>query len=189
MKLIGICGAKGSGKSEVAKYLVSHYGYTKMRFAEPLKQMLATLLRYQGVSEDIIERMLDGDLKEVPAAELEGRTPRHAMQTIGTEWRDMISPELYVNVWQRGLKGQDKVVIDDLRFLHEEKRIRELSGQIFIIKRSGIDDCAKVKSGLEPQKVHISEVEYNLIKWDFCLYNNHKSLKELYEHIDESLDL
>lgn len=152
MKLIGICGAKGSGKSEVAKYLVSHYGYTKMRFAEPLKQMLATLLRYQGVSEDIIERMLDGDLKEVPAAELEGR----------------------------GLKGQDKVVIDDLRFLHEEKRIRELGGRVILVKK---EIAEKSKSGLMPEQHHISEVEFNLIRWNTLIHNN-GTLDDLHSSID-----
>ena len=39
MVLLGIMGKKGSGKDTVSDYLVSHYGYKKMAFADPIKQM------------------------------------------------------------------------------------------------------------------------------------------------------
>ena len=47
--------------------------------------MLRKLLACQGADAEMIRRMIDGDLKEAPTPLLEGRTPRHAMQTLGTD--------------------------------------------------------------------------------------------------------
>ena len=43
MKLIGLTGFAGSGKSTVAQYLVEQHGFTRLSFAAPLKKMLRTL--------------------------------------------------------------------------------------------------------------------------------------------------
>ena len=83
-----------------------------MSFAEPIKRMLACI----GLSHED----LHGDRKEEPNDMLEGKTPRYAMQTLGTEWgRDFISPNIWVNVVKHDIlkyEIKDDIVIDDCRF-------------------------------------------------------------------------
>ena len=83
--LIGLCGPAGAGKSTAARHLVEHHGFVRRPFAGPLKGMLRTLLLGQGVPAGDVERMVDSDLKAVPARALDSRTPRLAMSTLGTE--------------------------------------------------------------------------------------------------------
>lgn len=60
--------AMGSGKSEVAKRLVGAHGFTLIKFAGSLKAMTRALLGELGYSVGIIERQVEGDLKEHPLA-------------------------------------------------------------------------------------------------------------------------
>jgi len=136
MKLVAFCGYMGSGKSFCADYLVKNFGYTKVKFATPLKDMLRAL--------GLTERELEGDLKDKPCAFLNGATPRWAMQTLGTEWgRTLIHENLWGDLWQseveRLLKDQTRVVVDDCRFLNEVERIKSLGGTLVLIKRPGME--------------------------------------------------
>ena len=130
--IVGFTGQIGAGKSEAAKEL-HRIGFTRVRFAGPLKAMMASL----GLTEDEI----DGKLKEAPCELLCGKTPRFAMQTIGTEWgRDMIGSELWVNAWKRSVSQVPAfipVVVDDVRFPNEATAIRELGGVLVRVERSG----------------------------------------------------
>ena len=108
---IALCGPAGAGKSTVAAFLEREAGCTRHRFAKPLKDMLRAI--------GLTEREIEGDLKEVPCPALMGRTPRHALVTLGTEWgRDLIHPDLWVNAWHRTLPAGN-VVTEDLRFRNE----------------------------------------------------------------------
>ena len=128
--IIGFSGLKGSGKSTAAGFLVED-GFTKMSFAEPIKRMLACIR--------LSPRDLYGDKKEESSEMLDGKTPRYAMQTLGTEWgRDLISPNIWVNVVKHDiLKTKGDVVIDDCRFPNEVAMILGLEGIIVYIDRGG----------------------------------------------------
>ena len=168
-KIIGLCGYAGSGKTEVAKILHLVAGYTRIRFAKPLKDMLRTL----GLSEDEIE----GHLKEVPCDFLGGKTPRWAMQSLGTEWgRDMIHEDLWVNAWAKAAMRVPKVVCEDVRFENEEKAIRDLGGQIWRIKRGAIVPLN-----------HPSEAYVGLIKADAEILND-GSIDDLYAIVKKLLE-
>jgi hypothetical protein len=117
--------APGSGKSTVANGLLEH-GFVRLKFASALKNMLAAHLAYCGATREEVHRMLEGDLKEQPCDYLCGRTPRHAMQTLGTEWgRDLIGDKIWLDAIGRkidmysGAEAQTPIVIDDLRFPNE----------------------------------------------------------------------
>lgn len=129
--IIGLCGPAKSGKSLAAQYLINNHGFERVRFAGPLKAMLTAL----GLTHDEIE----GPLKERPCALLGGKTPRHAMITLGTEWgREMIDPDLWVNAWlasvERVPTGKP-VVIEDCRFPNEANAIRFLDGLLVRLVR------------------------------------------------------
>ncbi len=135
-KIIALTGLSGSGKSEVAKYLQYGHGFTPVKFAGPLKAMLEAFYRYCGVSDDAILRKLEGDLKETPCPYLCGRTPRYAMQTLGTEWgRQLIGGNLWTNSWFSAVDSVDgPVVTDDCRFPNEVEAIRIMNGAIVKMK-------------------------------------------------------
>lgn len=125
--LLGLVGRKGSGKDTAAEMLLSQ-GYQNVKFAGALKEMIRTLLAYQGLDAGTIERMIEGDLKEVPTDYLAGKTPRFAMQTLGTEWgRDLIGKNFWVGTAMRRAEGQP-TVITDVRFHNELDAIAQAGG-------------------------------------------------------------
>ena len=133
--LVGFVGPAGAGKTTATNGMwggwTSTYPerWTRHRFAEPLKAMLGHL--------GLTDRHTDGDLKEAPCDLLGGKTPRWAMQTLGTEWgRNLIYPELWFDAWRRTLPGGN-VVVDDCRFPNEADAIRALGGVIVRIARPG----------------------------------------------------
>ena len=131
--IIGLTGPIGSGKTSVANILCQDFGFVRVRFAGPLKNMMTTL----GLTLAEIE----GELKEKPCALLCGKTPRHAMQTIGTEWgRNLIGEDLWVNAWRHQVNKMietQPVVCDDVRFANEAKAIRDMGGLVVRVTRPG----------------------------------------------------
>ena len=130
--IIGLSGLKGSGKTTAAKFLVED-GFVKMSFAEPIKRMLACIR--------LSHKDLYGNRKEESNIMLDGKTPRYAMQTLGTEWgRDLISPNIWINVVKHDIlrsHAGDDIVIDDCRFPNEVGMILGLRGSIVYIEREG----------------------------------------------------
>ena len=133
-RVVGLCGTAGSGKSTAAQFLVDKYGYTRVRFAGPLKAMA----RAVGLND----RQIEGDLKEVPSDLLCGRTPRYFMQRLGTELgRDLIGEEFWVNLWAKAandiLANGGRVVADDCRFENEVTTLRSLGGKVGLLRGRG----------------------------------------------------
>ncbi len=134
--VIALTGLAGSGKSTASKYLVEKNGYQLVKFAGPLKDMLRAI----GLSESQIE----GELKEEPCAWLQGATPRHAMQTLGTQWgRVCIGPSFWIELWVRRVNliiaAGGCVVVDDCRFPNEADEVRKLGGVVWqLVGRGGI---------------------------------------------------
>jgi len=136
MKLIGIAGKKRSGKDTAARALMVECGYYRFSFASILKQMLLTLLERLGIDPETADRMIDGDLKEMPVPQLMGKSARHAMQTLGHEWgRALIGENLWVAATLRAASACDKVVISDVRYANEAQTIREAGGRVVEIQR------------------------------------------------------
>lgn len=136
--LIALCGPAGSGKSTIAAVL-QRRGYVLVKFATPLKNMLRAI----GLTDAEIE----GELKEQPCALLGGQTPRHAMQTLGTEWgRKLISRDIWVNAWRHEVEARlaagEKVVVDDCRFPNELVTVLHLGGFPVRLERAGAGTTA-----------------------------------------------
>lgn len=129
-RVVAFTGQAGSGKSTASRYLVERHGYTLVKFAGPLKDMCRAI----GMSEDEIE----GSDKERPCALLGGRTPRHAMQTLGTEWgRNCIGENFWVDLWTHRAQQHARVVVDDCRFANEARAVRRLGGDIYKLDGRG----------------------------------------------------
>lgn len=132
-ELVGFCGPMGAGKTTAANILKTR-GYLGMKMAAPLKAMLKVI----GLTDFEIE----GGGKEIPTALLCWKTPRYAMQTIGTEWgRDLIGEDFWVRAWSRAVRGQLEkgklIVCDDIRFQNEADALRALGGKLIEVRRPG----------------------------------------------------
>ena len=130
--LIGLCGKKGSGKTYIANHFAKQYDAKVCRFADTLKSMM----RAMGFNE----RQITGDLKERPCDLLDGKTPRYAMQTLGTEWgRDLIHKDIWVNIAINKALGFEEVAIfDDVRFPNEIEAIHRNGGVVAWVDRDSI---------------------------------------------------
>lgn len=139
-----VCGVAGAGKSALARVLARDYGYAVVKFADPLKDMLRVL--GLGVAE------LEGDKKAAPSELLCGKSPRWAMQSLGTEWgRQMLGESLWVDAWRRRVEAMPagaKIVVDDCRFPNELEAARSLGFVPVRIWREGagagehLSECA-----------------------------------------------
>jgi len=79
---------------------------------------------------------------------LGGKTPRHAMQTLGTEWgREFIGEDVWVNAWKAKYQREahsirtqptQPVVVEDIRFQNEVDMVRDLGGIVFFVARPGV---------------------------------------------------
>ena len=129
MRIVGLCGYLGSGKS-IAAACLRHEGFALYPMAQVLKDMLRTF--------GLTEQQVRGAEKNVPVELLGGKTPRHAMQTLGTEWgRDQIDKSVWLNAWWNKAKNMRAVVCDDVRFENEATFIRSKGGIIIQVAREG----------------------------------------------------
>lgn len=153
MRLIALVGPKRSGKSEVAKVLKWH-GFTCVKFAQPLKDMILSL---PGMTKNHVE----SDLKDEPCDIFNGKTVRHAMQTLGTEWgRDCIDKNIWLSLWKAKIEGLQLVVTDDCRFVNEAQVIKDLGGEVWEVQRGDLS-CEGHSSETEMQNIKAHKIVLN----------------------------
>lgn len=167
--IIGLCGAKNSGKSTVfGKHLVEKYKFVSIPHSAPIKRMMFAL----GLNE----RHTEGDLKEEPCDILCGKTPRWAMQSIGSEWgRKLMDPDFWVHLWSLEVGKHKHVVSDGVRFANEVDKIRELGGVLIRIRRPGI----------EGDTSHDTELYAGTLKVDHEIYNDEGCQEDSIRKLDE----
>lgn len=135
--IVGFCGAAGSGKDTAAEALIAHKSFHKISFAAPLKSLLSLLFGWPLKSWDSLE------WKETPNEACYGKTPRELAQTLGTDWgRNMVNPNLWVDVTLRGLPNGN-FVFTDVRFPNEAEAIRKAGGILLMVK------CTDRESGTD----------------------------------------
>jgi hypothetical protein len=194
--LIGLSGFAGSGKDAVGSYLESRYGYRKIRFAALLKAQVAQLFGFT-------EQQIEGALKEVPdrrypmtgfCPECDAMcssdpagwfcesckriftshlTPRLAMQVHGSMMRALY-PSIWIDATLRGIYGDERVVVVDVRYANEAHAIRERGGRVARLLRG------------KPESSHPSETE--LIDrhdcYDTAIDNRETTIAEMRARVD-----
>lgn len=141
--IIGVVGFIGSGKGTAADILVQKYGFTKLSFADAVKDATAAIFGWQ-------RPLLEGDtaesreFRETKDEWWSNRferdfTPREALQLMGTEaGRDVFHPDLWIFALEHKLAMYKDVVIADVRFPNEIDFIRSKGG--FIVRVTRGDD-------------------------------------------------
>lgn len=144
--LIGLMGPAGCGKSTVASYLEHLHSFEVVAFADPLVNMLASLLTDCNVGT---HWMTERHLKEQPTPI--GYSYRHLAQTLGTEWgRNTLHPDFWVRVAELRVNrlhqdGAD-VVLPDVRFPNEAEFVRSRGGLLVRIVRPGVETVREHES-------------------------------------------
>lgn len=141
IKLIGLTGAAGCGKDTAALFLRDVMGFRQLSLAEPIRRGIVAMF---GIP---YEYLVDRRLKEEPIEQLCGKSPRQAMQTLGTEWgRNHMCLDIWLKVAQRDIDFQSKlaaagnmhingVVVSDIRFPGEVKWLKDQGGSLWLIER------------------------------------------------------
>lgn len=177
MRLVAFTGKKGSGKSTAAQYLLGR-GYEEIKFADPLKNMLRAMYATAGVTPEDVERRIEGDLKEAPDVWLGGKSPRYAMQTLGTEWRRMLYQDMWADMFYSRAVGGTFLVCSDYRFPEETPVLKELGCVIVRVTRGEAENSGDT---------HVSESHFDTLSFDYSIPNN-GSKQDLYNKVEITLN-
>ena len=140
--LIGLTGYAQHGKDTVANILVDVYGYTKLSFAEPLRQLALRLNPYvlkdwPGIAwrySDLLEHA------GYELAKTEWPEVRRILQELGTGVRDILGEDVWVQAAEKAmLSVPGKVVFTDVRVPNEAAFIRRHSGELWRVQRTDWD--------------------------------------------------
>lgn len=202
--IIGLTGPAGSGKDTVADLLVVHAGFVKLAFADALRAEVVdafcidpAFLTQRETKEQpmrclALSRCLDQSfvIRMIALHTLGGnpinpdapRSPRQILQWWGTDYRRHQRADYWVSLAARkierllsdGLAG--RIVLTDCRFADEAALVRFMGGQVWQIKRDGMD----VAPG-----AHESEVTGDGFKPEVVLNNSH-TVKHLQERVLEA---
>lgn len=172
--IIGLSGKARAGKDTVAQILVEDYGFTKLAFADIIRAAVYTLDPIISLSGLRLQHLIDANgweaAKQFPEV-------RRLLQVFGTEvGREMIDPQLWVELTMSGIKAGSKVVLSDVRFRNEAEEIKFQGGQVWRITRAVNQDHDN----------HRSETE--LDSWNFDQYiPNNGTLDDLKKEVDSVL--
>lgn len=141
-KIIGVCGFISCGKGTVGDILVEDYGFTKISFADRLKDGAAEIFNWD---RDLLEGATpeSREWRETPdefwSAELgKDITPRLVLQLFGTDcMRKGFDPNIWVLIVKKKImeNPETNFVIPDVRFYNERDIVRSLGGEVWRVKR------------------------------------------------------
>jgi hypothetical protein len=130
--IIGLSGYAQSGKDSTAELLCLNYGYTRVAFADPMRQALLTI----NPQLDSITRV--SDLVDDYGWNLAKKNPevRRLLQVLGTDFgRKMLGDDVWINIALSGIKSEDRIVVSDVRYPNEAEAIKKLGGTVWRINR------------------------------------------------------
>jgi len=160
--IIGLTGYAQSGKDTVANVLVERYGFTRVAFADKIRELLyeANPMYDSIVGEPLfVKAKVDRDGWEEAK-----KSPhiRRLLQTTGVAARKLFGEDFWVKQALKDITPEGNYVIADVRFENEADEIKFTGGQIWRIKRLGV----------APVNGHISETQMDGYKVDQIFVNN-----------------
>lgn len=178
-KYIGLVGRARSGKDTVAHHLIEKHGYTRVAFADRMRDAVEALnpiirLNVEGLQHTC--SLITG-LKMYGWEGLKTYSPdiRGYLQRMGTEvGRDMFGDDFWVNQGLTVASQYEQVVFSDVRYPNEADILRAKGGTLWRIEREGI----------EKSDEHTSEALIETIKVDAVIKNS-GTLDELFAKVDK----
>lgn len=161
--IIGLTGYAQSGKDTVAKILVENYGYTRVAFADKIREFLyETNPMFDNVAGEplFVRERVDRDGWEEAK-----KSPhiRRLLQNSGVAARKVFGENFWVQQALREVHFEGNYVITDVRFTNEADAIKKYdNSQIWRIKRLGVDAI----------NAHVSETQMDGYPVDQIFINN-----------------
>ena len=157
--IIGLSGYAQSGKDEVAKILVSEYGYTRVAFADKIRELLYEMNPdfRDTLLQQAVDRLGWNEVKKDQAV-------RRMMQNLGVGARKLFGDGFWVAQVFNGYDWDIPTVVTDVRFQNEADLLKKWTPddtQIWRVKRPGV----------EAVNGHISEHDLDDYKFDQILKN------------------
>ena len=206
--ICGISGFKSSGKDTLADHLVKAHGFTKVSFADKLKDACSTIFEWdremlEGSTAESREWREEVDEWWADRLDNPEFTPRLALQWMGTEaGRNVFGQNIWCAAMEKFiLDNPGNYVIPDVRFRNEVKMIKNMRGDMIRIKRGNDPDWFNMaeewnkgeKSGKTSmiipsivEAIHPSEREWIGEKFD-AIIENDGTIDELINAVDEAL--
>lgn len=162
--VIGLTGLAGAGKDTVADYLVEHYGFQKVAFADEMKRVLREMNPIIGMDmyspgrmihlQEALERYGENAVKQVYP------TYRRYLQSFGTEGIRSIDEAFWVNAAMRKITAKGNYVFTDVRFPNEALAIGDARGALWQVERPQTGKLA-----------HVSESWAGKLGEEYLIYN------------------
>lgn len=131
--IIGIAGYKGSGKDSLGEILTNTFGWRKMSFAQPIKDLTHNTF---GIDKAILSGT-DGEreLRELPLPDWFNLSSREILQKVGMAFREKLHKDVWVRILEKQYETcKEHVVITDVRFPNEVEMINK-HGFVCCVKR------------------------------------------------------
>jgi hypothetical protein len=169
---IALIGKARSGKDTAATFLVRERAYTRVAFADPLKEMALSIdpliPTWQGVHVRLSTLVRDAGWEYAKDHYPE---VRRILQSIGQTQRDF-DADYWVNVAARKIAGAERwnmpVVVTDVRYRNEADMLRARGFRMVRIIRPRIG----VTMGEARAAMHASETELDDYPTDAVIYND-----------------
>jgi hypothetical protein len=161
--IIGLTGYAQSGKDTVANILVNNYGYTRIAFADKIREFLyETNPMYDSIVGEplFVKAKVDRD-----GWEESKKSPhiRRLLQTSGVAARKVFGENFWVQQALKDVHFEGNYVITDVRFTNEADIIKKYdNSQLWRVKRLGV----------EAVNSHVSEHELDGYPVDQIFINN-----------------
>lgn len=157
--LIGLAGPAGCGKTTAAELMVHRHRFTRISFADPLREAVRDLIPRWDVWHVTAGKDQPALWDAKATATL---TPRELMRAIGAHVNH-VSPGAYIAFAARRvdhlLECGVSVVIDDVRMPAEAAWLRERGGWVVHVQRPGCvyrrDHATEVGPGYEPPDLRL----------------------------------
>lgn len=189
--IIAFSGRLGSGKTELSS-ICEQYGYKKLYFALPLKQLCADLLDISIDELNVLKRNntpinitvgkdwvdIIHETTQIPYDNVNEsifgkviHTVRELLQVVGTDVIRKYNFNWHVEQIQSMIDPNEKYVIDDVRFPNEKAMVEKLNGVCWYVIRPIISNVSN----------HESETSLDWRQFDNIIVNN-KTLAYLKYH-------
>jgi hypothetical protein len=134
--IIGLSGYSRSGKDEVAKILVEEYGFTRVAFADKIRELLYEMNPIVDTHyklQSLVDAYGWDEVKRRPQV-------REMLQNVGVGARKLFGDLFWVHQAMTSMAlAHPNIVVTDVRFTNEAETLELNGGQVWRIKRPGVD--------------------------------------------------
>lgn len=158
--VIGLTGYAQSGKDTLASILVEKYGYSRVAFADKIRDFLYGInpmvaCSPTGYLRDLVNLVGWDKAKQEPQV-------RRLLQDLGISARELIDENIWVTTALKHIGKDERVVVTDVRFENEAMMIKLMGGQLWRVRRPGV----------EAVNSHVSETQLDGYKVDQIFVNS-----------------